>query len=425
VLALIIALGFARSDDAFVKLVMVGFLFVAINLGLCDMAGKTICDTGSVRSLGDCFRTGFSLGMGKVSYTFRGISIGLQTGSTVAKSGSAVLLGLVIAVPFLAVMIPLLMNADAAFEGMVNLLPEIDVEEIFWSVVFGFGVTCLVCTRAMSLKCLPKQESSYVNLNKGIHHLTVNTVLGCVCGLYGVYLVSQLAYFSGGFAGILPEGYTVAEYARRGFFEMAYLCAINLTVMILAISFTEKREDKTPFSTRVLCLVLGVVTLFLVCTAGAKMVLYISSFGMTRLRVLTMVIMVFFALTTAVVSLWLFVPKLAYMRVVVLGAMILGAAVLWVDVDTVVASYNVDGYLSGKFETVDVAYLHTLGNGAVPALERLVQEAKDGDLAQDAAEELARWAYRDRIEDFRDWNLTQAQAWEILEEYRNLNTPSP
>ena len=100
--------------------------------------------------------------------------------------------------------------------------------------------------------------------------MTVNTVLIAVSVVYVVYLISQLAYFSGGFSGILPEGYTFAEYARRGFFEMAWICAINLLIMCLAVGLCSKKADRTPIVSRLLCLFIGLVTLFLVVAASAK-----------------------------------------------------------------------------------------------------------------------------------------------------------
>jgi hypothetical protein len=415
-LSMVILMGFARADDGFVKFVMFCGLFVSINLGLCDLAGKTVWSTASVRSLLDCFRTAFGMGIGKIDYAFRGIKIALQTGSTVAKKGSAVLLGAVIAVPVLAVMIPLLMSADAAFEGLLDQLPEWDFEELLATAIVGFGIACVVYTRAVALMHHPKSDKSYVSIRKGLNLLTVNTALGAVCVLYAVYLVSQLAYFWGGLAGILPKGFTVAEYARRGFFEMAWLCVINLSVMILAITFTEKKEGKSPISTRFFCLFIGIITLFLVVTAGAKMVLYIGSFGMTRLRVLTMVIMVFFGLTTAVISVWLFVSKLPYMKIVVLSALILGAAVLWADVDSVVAKYNVDAYLSGTLQEVDMSHLYQLGSGAIPHLHRLAQEAPDVAVRNRAAEILTSREYRYQV-DFQDWNYADSAADEIVKKY--------
>jgi len=250
---------------------------------------------------------------------------------------------------------------------------------------------------------------------RGWEKLTVNTVLVAVCLVYTVYLLSQIAYFSGGFSGILPEGYTMAEYARRGFFEMAQLCAINLGVIWLACGLVRK-TPKTPLFTRILCLFVGLVTIFLVCTASAKMLLYIGGYGLTRLRVLTEVIMVFLGITTALVCVWLFVPKLPYMKIVMVLALVLTVAVLWVDVDTLVASYNVSAYQAGRLKEIDVYYLAELNSSAVPWLQVLTEDPNP------RVARLAAAMLRSRdgaISDFRGWNWSAAEAWEILKQYWN------
>lgn len=234
--------------------------------------------------------------------------------------------------------------------------------------------------------------------------------------LYLVYLLSQLAYFVGGFSGILPQGYTAAEYARRGFFEMACLAAINLGLMTFGIGMVQ-RDVRAPGSTRGLCLFLGLVSEFLVAASVAKMGLYIGAYGLTRLRVLTMVIMGFLAVTTALVCVWLYVPKLQYMKAVMLVALGIGVAVLWADVDTQVAKYNVNAYLSGQLAAVDVGHLATLGPGAVPYVERLTG-CGDPAVRSQATTCLQMWDLRD-ADDFREMTWFGQQAAEILEPYRS------
>ena len=68
-------------------------------------------------------------------------------------------------------------------------------------------------------------------------------------------------------------------------------------------------------------------TVFFVAASGAKMVLYIDGYGLTRLRVLTCVIEVFFGITAVMVSIWLFLPKLPYMKAVILAGLLLGALI--------------------------------------------------------------------------------------------------
>ncbi len=405
-LSMIIIASFARGDDGFVKFVLFCFLLIAANLGLTLLAGKNRRAPGGLTSLLDVFRTIIPRTFGNLPKAFCGLSDCFK-GSSAGKAGGALAIGLLVALPLIIILVALLISADAAFDGLLSLLPEWDVGEIIVSLIFGLGLGLYLYLRNTALA-----HSSNVpakpKARKGIHALTVHTVLCAVCLVYVVYLVSQLAYFSGGFSGILPEEFTMAEYARRGFFEMAWICAINLAVIALAVGLVRKKEGKAPLLTKLLCLFIAVITLFLVFSASAKMFMYIRSFGLTRLRVLTEVIMVFLALATIFVCLWIFLPKLPYMKAVLVTALVMGGAVAWADVDTQVARYNVNAYQSGKLDTVDVPYLKELGNGALPYIARLTDDS-DPLVAVKATRALhSRYLY----EDFRDWNYSSRLAEE-------------
>lgn len=410
ILCLIIAAGFGYSDDGFVKFVLFLFLFTGVNLALCISAGQNRRDPGTVQSLLDAPRAFFALGFGKMEWSIRGIIAFFRTGGENSRRTGAILAGLAIAVPVLAVMIPLLMGADAAFQGLMDQLPDFDLAEAIITAFWGFWLFVVLYTRSVALHFEGK-ASPPVPSHKKLHLFTVNTVLCTVCALYLVYLLSQIAYFSGGFLGILPQGYSTAEYARRGFFEMAWLCAINLGIITFGVGLVSG-TDGIPRSTRLLCLFLGLVTLFLVCASCAKMVLYIGTYGLTRLRVLTMAIIVFLALTTILVSVWLFLPKLRYMKIIFLIALVMGAGILWMDVDTQVARYNVSAYLSGDLQTVDVRHLGQLGDGALPYLVQLT-EAEDPIVAAKAQEVLSVRHAR-QPDDFRSWNYLTAVGWDLL-----------
>ena len=411
ILSIVISASFARSGDAPVKFIMACFLFFATNLGLSLLAGKNQFLPGSVSSLGDAFISFFGLGVGEMGTVSRGLGEAFRRSGSVGQKSSAILLGLGIAAPVLLIIIPLLIQADAAFEGLLRYLPEFSVGEFIMTVLFGFSLAFVLFSRNTALQHKQSQPAPAIP-RKGMSPLTVNTLLVAICFVYCVYLVSQLAYFTGGFAGTLPADYTLAEYARRGFFEMAWLCAINLGIIIFCLSLC-RTETVAPLLTRLLCLFLGIVTLFLVATASAKMIFYIQSYGLTRLRVLTQVVMVFFGIVTGLVCVWLFVPKLPYMKAVLIAALVIGAAVSWADVDTLVASYNVDRYLSGNTETVDVQYLNDLGNSAVPYIELLAKKAPDANTRDHAQIVLDNW-WVAAPEDFRSWNYVNHIAAEIL-----------
>ena len=412
-LSVLICLGFGRSDDGAVKFVMLLFLFVAVNLALCIGAGQNRRDPQGAMSLLDAPRAFYRLGVGNLGRSAVGLAAGIKQGGAVTRRMGAVGMGLLISVPILAVMILLLMSADAAFEGLMELLPDFALGEYITSGIWGAFLAWVLYTRGVSLAKSPSPAPSRRS-RRGANALTVNTVLLMVSLLYAVYLLSQLAYFSGGLSGILPEGFTLAEYARRGFFEMAWLCAMNLGLLCLTVWLI--REERLPRLTRIAGTFLAAITCFLILTASAKMFLYIGSYGLTWSRVTTEVFMLWLAITTALVTVRLFLPKFGYMKAVVLTAMVLGTLVFWVDVDTLVANYNVSAYRSGRLETVDVSHLDSLGSAAVPRLLELAED-DDPSVAQQAREILSRESSY-AVDDLRQWNYNRGRADKLLRTYQ-------
>lgn len=402
-----ISAGFGRSDDGFVKFVMVCFLAVSVNLGLCLLAGQNRRRPGGAGSLLDAAQTVFSMGYGQLPKALGGLFNALRIRGSLARTVGSVAIGLLIMVPVLGIVMSLLIKADAAFENMMKIVPKANMSEMFVTVFFGIAVFFVMYTRAVALARREKAEPVPMGSGRGLNKITVNTALIGLCGVYLLYLVSQLAYFVGGFAGIVPEEYTLAEYARRGFFEMAWLCAINMGLIVLFVTMVRKSDGRAPLSTRLLCLFVGLVTLFIVAAASAKMLTYIDGYGLTRLRVMTQLIILFFGLTALVVSVSLFLKKPRYMPVLLIGALLLGGSAFWVDVDTLVATYNVSAYQHGVLKTVDVDYLGTLGSGAIPQIAKLVKD-QDPEVAEAAQRVLDRsnvsW------QDFRDWNYADWRA---------------
>ncbi len=81
-----------------------------------------------------------------------------------------------------------------------------------------------------------------------IHILPCEAVIAAfipICLLQTFYLVSQIVYFFSAFPGFLPENYTYAEYARRGFLELCAVSLVNLTVIAVVLVFTKHKKRAT------------------------------------------------------------------------------------------------------------------------------------------------------------------------------------
>ena len=112
-----------------------------------------------ILSLLDVPRTAFVLGVGKLSPAFYGLKLGLQGSGSAGRKFGAVGLGLLLSVPLLAAVIPLLIKADAAFDGLLQNLPDWDRTEVVVSVLFGCLLACFLYVRSTALCHSPKTAS--------------------------------------------------------------------------------------------------------------------------------------------------------------------------------------------------------------------------------------------------------------------------
>jgi hypothetical protein len=80
-----------------------------------------------------------------------------------------------------------------------------------------------------------------------------------------------------------------------------------------------------------------------------------------------------------------------------------------VDVDTVVAAYNVTAYENGLLVSLDVPYLATLSDGAIPYIARAAKILPGAGNVLNALEP-------NRWNDLRDWNIASWLAERVLQQ---------
>lgn len=100
---------------------------------------------------------------------------------------------------------------------------------------------------------------------------------------YLIFLGFQGSYLFGAFARQLPAGFTVAQYARQGFFELLGIMGLNFLLLWL-ICYSSRTPVQSRESTRLMCTLLLSESLLFALTAMSKLLLYIDCFGFTPLR---------------------------------------------------------------------------------------------------------------------------------------------
>ncbi len=285
------------------------------------------------------------------------------------RSMPKALLGVLCAVPVLCAVIPLLMRADVAFDGMVSSVFK-SFGSVALQLLLSLVLTPFVLAFAFSLRKKPAPPKAEAKQRKGLDTAFTASFMGILSLCYLVYLFSQLFYFVSAFAGFLPTGYhfSFAEYARRGFFELCMIAGINLLVLYFMILFARKNEGRIPGVLRALGVFIALFTLFLIATALAKNIMYIENFGMTILRVGSSAFLCALAIVFFAASLRCFFRKVRILPVAVVTVSAVLCVLGWMNLNAVCAKYNYDAYRSGKLKTLDLEYMYNLGEEGVPYL---------------------------------------------------------
>lgn len=324
----------------------------------------------------------------------------LSNGKDEKKTVRKVLVGLVCAMPVLAVVIPLLLASDDAFRGMMTNLFSNTAQTVF-KVLFGLALSLFVMAYGFSLRSgrIPNPKEKTRN---GIEDAYLISFLSAIAVCYLLYLFSQLAYFFSAFSGFLPDGeITYAQYARKGFFEMCAIALINLFIVFISLLIAKKKNGNVCHGIKALATFIAVFTLIIIATAISKMVLYIGVYGMTVLRLTTSSFMVFFAIVFISVIGRIYIRKINVIKTALIAAGCIVLVLGTVNVNAVCAKYNYESYRSGRLETIDVVAINELGYEGIPYLVKLATD-QDGDIAWVAKRFLAEAYLEDCFSDMKE-----------------------
>ncbi len=276
-----------------------------------------------------------------------------------------------------------LLSYDSGFTGILSDVFDFGVGDVFnhiGSMILGLPVGMYIFGAYIASRKGSGSSDSVERYQKTVEGMRLLPVVTSVvaalplCFIYVVFFISQWKYYVSAFSGVLPEGFSLSDYAREGFFQLCAVSVINLIIVIAIGTLMRRSNNKRPLALRIISIVYSVITLILIATAMSKMVLYIGNLGLTRKRVYASWLMVIIAVVFVFIIIKQFVPKFKTVGVSVILVVTAVALLSFLNVDGFIARYNVDRYLDGSLETVDVWALRDLGDAAVPEVVRLAKE---------------------------------------------------
>ena len=290
----------------------------------------------------------------------------------------AVLKGAAAALPVLVVVVLLFAAADEVFAGYFTGLSDwFSGPEITTRLMRAFSILflsfCFFSALYFAADGPEPAEGTKKERPCGAPaaYLTALTLLALV---HVAFCAVQFAYLFGGAEAASMQG-GWAAYARRGFYQLALVAAIDLGFVL----FCAVRGGRTA-AEKALSLLICVLTLVILASAFWRMRLYILAYGLSLLRVMTLWAMAFILLSLVLAAVKVLRPGFKFWpwfaALGLYGWVLFNAA----NVDARIADYNVDAYLGGRLPQVDIYYLGGLSPSALPALERLYEAEPDAEL---------------------------------------------
>jgi len=376
----------AATSDSYVRACNAFVLAAACMLEYLMLSG--CADDVALRASGVACALGFFLRsqFARFSHPLRALA---RMGHGRARPYRAALLSVLAALALLCVVLPLLARADVTFDRVLGrVLARLGggFETNFMRVA-RFAFVALVTSSL--LVSLLRGDGARAALPRGnrAHAASVASVLPALVILDAVYLVFVLVQFGYlfGSASVSEAAGGYAHYARSGFFELVAVAAINVCVLLVTLwarggAARSRAVDASQ-------LVLLALTLVMDASAAWRMRLYIGVYGFSELRAFTLFGMVAVAVVVVLCAVRVMRPGFSLYRAALGGLLTLWCVFALSGVDAWVAQFNVDGYLSGGIETIDVTYLASLSEDAWPALERLARE--DASMADEVSEQLS------------------------------------
>lgn len=291
------------------------------------------------------------------------------------KKVKYVLIGVFIGLPMLIVLIELLSSADQIFSqvigeafhklfGQIVFSPNLFLVMLLMIIGF-FGIYSFFS--ALALRNMPQYQSGLSKKNP----LIAVTFLSMVTVIYVIFCGIQVVFlFTGGM--LLPEGYTYAEYARQGFFQLMFVCSFNLVLVVSCIAlFEENKMLKT------LLLLCSGCTYVMIASSAFRMILYIRTYHLSFLRVLVLWFLAMLAVLMAGVVAAVIHAKFGLFRYCVAVVAAFYLVFSFGRVDVLIAEYNV-AHMGQDISYEDLQYLTGLSLDVVPVLSRYTFAHENG-----------------------------------------------
>jgi hypothetical protein len=305
-----------------------------------------------------------------------------------AKSSSIgkwklVLKGVLMAMPFLVFFSLLFASADLAFKNFIDSIFSFHISDNLVAHIIIIISVSLASLGLLAYIFNPKQKigKTIGSLKENIiamRNIETKVFLWLIVGLFFVFIVFQIAYLFGGGINVGGDGFTYAEYARRGFWELLIVSFVTLLVLLLMDFYSRRSERRLSWFT-VPSLVMIAEIFIIIVSALKRIMLYQSAYGWTSLRLYVAGFIIFLAGIFIIFAIKLWKEKrsnfFAFGVLISMISFLIGFNIL--NPDSFIAQQNIQRFNeTGK---IDLNYLSTMSSDATLDILSVYDRVSDDD----------------------------------------------
>lgn len=298
-----------------------------------------------------------------------------KSGDDKKRRLTPVLRGIALSIPIWLIFISLLYSADMIFASRIDTLllnlklenlADLIIQLIFALIIaYLFAGAILYAAQRSDRSTVEPPGKPAVTPFLGLTETSI--ILGGVMLLFASFVIIQFQYFFSGQANITLEGFTYAEYARRGFGELVGVASLSV-LLLKGLSLATKKGSAA--NRRLFTwLSAGLVALVLVMLVSAfqRLSLYEAAYGFTRLRTYSHIFMFWLAIyMLAYLGMELLQRQNQFINFTLLAMAGVALTLGLLGVDPFIVRKNIDRSIQG--EAFDAGYLASLSSDAVPVM---------------------------------------------------------
>ncbi|HEX3095947.1 MAG TPA: DUF4173 domain-containing protein [Patescibacteria group bacterium] len=357
----------------------------------------------------------------------RGISKGLNlirgAGGIQKGKSRQVLIGVLTALPVLVFFGVLFVSADLAFSQFIEKTFQVHLPDTAIPQVIVVGVIFTLCLGLFAYLTNPsdkisKDISELLNFRSGTEtnrEIEISVFLSLIAALFLLFIAFQVHYLFGGAANIYFQGFTYAEYARKGFWELLVVAFTTLLILLAVDNHSKDHAARLKwFILPALAIIVEV--LIIVASAFKRLALYQSAYGMTSLRLYVFGFIIFLAVIFVIFGAKIILNKKHsfFAFGVLLSVIVFLVGMNLLNPDKFIAEKNIHQF--NQTNKLDNYYLLTLSADAAPTvLQNFKPQTDEDKIARDNyIENLTRYLSEQRA-DWQSYNIARAKAWNELQ----------